>query len=31
MQWRFPSLEDKVFNLSVSGNMIYAIQMELHC
>jgi len=25
MQWRFPSIEGKVFNLSVSGNVIYAI------
>jgi len=31
MQWRFPSIEGKVFNLSVSGNVIYAIQMALHC
>ena len=26
-----PSVEGKMFKVSVSGNVIYAIQMELHC
>jgi len=31
MQWRFPSIESKVFNLSVSGNVIYAIPGNVGC
>jgi len=31
MQWRFPFIEGKSFNLSISGNVIYAIPTNKGC